>query len=180
MTQDLDSPLYALHHVNRSTGTIVRFERGTFPAGPKATIEGLAAGARTSRMVVSPEFHGPDWSVMAMRDVRAELEVEGVPEPIVSIVEALSRGRHWGLSDPMYMANRVATKFGWGDGLSAFGPTGEIPQDDLVQEFAREIHQSYVTSFTEMGLEPRVLYERIGAVLQGVIAQRREAYRPRG
>jgi hypothetical protein len=176
----MDFPFYALHHFNRVTGAIVRFGRDGFPAGPKATIEGLLSGANASRMVGSSEFHGPEWTVVAMPDVRAELEHEGVPEPIVSIVEALAHGRRWGLSDPMYMANRVATKFGWGDGLSSFGATHELPDDALVEEFARELFQSYITSFKELGLDARSLYERVGVVLREARAQRCQAYRPRG
>lgn len=171
----LDCTLFALYRVNRITGKTVRFERGSFPAGPKATIEGLAAGARCSMV-----GGDADWEISVLRDVRAELEIEGVPEPIVAIVEELTKGREWGLCDPMYMANRVAVKFGWGDGRSNFASDLGRPADEIVNEFANEIYASYCTSFGELGVTPGGVRSRVwnGLLAEQILAAAVD--RPRG
>lgn len=149
---------YAVHRVNRVTGEVVRLPRPEFPAGPKKEIEIIAG--------FSKWFPDPDWDLRAMRDVRAELEAEGVPEPIILIVERLSHGRDFGLSDPMYMSNRVAVKFGWGDGMSNFNRVDTRPSHELVREFAREIRASYETVFDGMCLDEDAVFGRVAAGLR--------------
>lgn len=169
----VDFSMYALHRVNTATGVVERFSRGTFPAGPKETIEGIAASADKGLME-------PGWEIRAMRDVRAELELEGVPELIISVVEPLAHGYNWGLCDPMYMSNRVAAKFGWGDGMSNFSAMETLPHELVVREFAREIRESYRTVFDELGVSEVEIFERISLPLQEEAARRRQFMIPRG
>lgn len=177
MEMTLDQPLYALHHVNVITGEVVRFERDSSPAMPRASIDGLVAGAQSVKSANLADGH---WSVRALRDVRAELEIEGVPERIIHIVESMMRGREWGLCDPMYMSNRVAVKFGWGDGFSHFTSTDEDPDQKTVKEFAQEIHWSYITAFGEVNLSAHGVLGRVLGGLQAGAKAPQLVERPRG
>lgn len=154
--------LFAPYRVNLATGEAERLPRAEHPALVKSeavmAMDGLA-----------PAPAGFEHRML--QDVRAELEIEGVPEPVISVVEHLASGRTWGLCDPMYMANVVAFEFGWGTGRGEFGDCTPVPDMALSRRVAERLYFSYTSSFAELGVDGPMVFGRILAGLKGAACE---------
>lgn len=148
--------------MNLGTGEAIRLARANYPAAVKSEANAAMAD-------LGPAPAG--WEHRLLQDVRAELEGEGVPERLVSVVEHLASGCNWGLSDPMYMANVVAFEFGWGTGQGVFGDCTPPPAQALCEKVAARLHFSYSTSFGELGLDGAQVLERLLAGLRGPLPE---------